>query len=200
MRVDHGITALGIIAIFLALHLANHLTFILGRDTYRAVMKAMRNVYRQGFSATAVDCTVPVSARQRCTSLRTPTSYRWTVSAPFRSLPAFFLAAYVLGHGHMNSVFVFARLYLGTRWIFQASLTDPDGAPAKAQSLSMPHYGLGVSFGFSHLAAGARVSHGVARLYADRFLIGGATAAGLVAFAIIFDAAPGLTSPYPDPR
>ena len=29
------------------------------------------------------------------------------------------------------------------------------------------------------------LSHGVARLYADRFLIGGATAAGLVAFAII---------------
>ena len=71
---------------------------------------------------------------------------------------------------------------------------------AKAQSLSMPHYGLGVFFVLSHLAAGARVSHGVARLYADRFLIGGATAAGLVAFAIIFGAAPGLTSPYPDPR
>ena len=57
---------------------------------------------------------------------------------------------------------------------------------AKAQSLSMPHYGLGVSFVLSHLAAGARVlmlSHGVARLRC--FLIGGATAAGLVAFAII---------------
>ena len=65
----------------------------------------------------------------------------------------------------------------------------------------MPHYGLGVSFVLSHLAAGARVlmlSHGVARLRC--FLIGGATAAGLVAFAIIFGAAPGLTSPHPDPR
>jgi hypothetical protein len=40
---------LGIIAIFLALHLANHLTFILGPDTYRAVMKAFRHVYRQEF-------------------------------------------------------------------------------------------------------------------------------------------------------
>jgi len=62
---------------------------------------------------------------------------------------------------------------------------------------------LGVSFVLSQLAAGARVlmlSHGVARLYADRFLIGGATAAGLVAFAIIFGAAPSLTSPSPDPR
>ena len=45
-------------------------------------------------------------------------------------------------------------------------------------------------------------SHGVARLYADRFLSGGAMAAGLVAFAIMFAAcvAPDLTSPYPDPR
>ena len=45
-------------------------------------------------------------------------------------------------------------------------------------------------------------SHGVARLYADRFLSSGAMAAGLVAFAIMFPAcvAPDLTSPYPDPR
>ena len=59
---------------------------------------------------------------------------------------------------------------------------------AKAQSLSMPHYGLGLSFVLSHLAAGARVlmlSRGVARLYADRFLIASATAAGLVAFVIM---------------
>jgi hypothetical protein len=39
----------------------------------------------------------------------------------FQIASGIFLAAYVLGHGHMNSVFVFARLYLGTRWIFQAS-------------------------------------------------------------------------------
>jgi hypothetical protein len=57
----------------------------------------------------------------------------------------------------------------------------------------------------SHLAAGARalmLSHGVAPLYADHFLSGGAMAAGLVAFAIMFPAcvAPDLTSPYPDPR
>jgi hypothetical protein len=89
----------------------------------------------------------------------------------------------------MNSVFVFARLYLGTRWIFQASLTDPDGAPWRRPSRCRCRIMAWVcSFVLSHLAAGARVlmlSHGVARLYADRFLIGGATAAGLVAFAII---------------
>ena len=53
----------------------------------------------------------------------------------------------------------------------------------------MPHDGLGVFFVVSNLAAGARVlmlSHGVARRYADRFLIVDATAVGLVAFAIMF--------------
>jgi hypothetical protein len=53
----------------------------------------------------------------------------------------------------------------------------------------VPHDGLGVFLVVSNLAAGARVlmlSHGVARRYADRCLIGGATAAGLVAFAIMF--------------
>jgi len=68
----------------------------------------------------------------------------------------------------------------------------------------VPHDGLGVFFVVSNLAAGARVlmlSHGVARRYADRFLIGGATAVGLVAFASCSAcAAPDLTSPYPDPR
>jgi hypothetical protein len=53
----------------------------------------------------------------------------------------------------------------------------------------MPHYGLGVFFVLAHLASGARVimlSHGVARRYADRFLVGSATAAGFVALVIMF--------------
>jgi hypothetical protein len=44
-------------------------------------------------------------------------------------------------------------------------------------------------FALSHLPAGARalmLSHGVARLNADRFLSGRVMAAGLVAFAIMF--------------
>src|SRR5579863_8862869 len=83
-----------------------------------------------------------------------------------------FLAAYVLGH--MNSVFVFARLYLGvdSDWAFATGA--PSGLIKDAWNIRLvPHYGLGVFFVLSHLAAGARVlmlSHGVARRYADRFL------------------------------
>ena len=84
LRVAHGISALGIIAIFLAMHLANHLTFILGPDTYRAVMKAMRHGLSPGVSATAVGCAVPLSGRQR----RVPRyALRCPAYGPFPHLP-----------------------------------------------------------------------------------------------------------------
>src|SRR5262249_46760460 len=46
LRVAHGISALVIIGIFLALHIANHLTGLVGPSTYDAVMKIFRHVYR----------------------------------------------------------------------------------------------------------------------------------------------------------
>ena len=65
----------------------------------------------------------------------------------------------------------------------------PSGLVKDAWNIRLvPHYGLGVFFVLSHLFAGARViilSHGVARRYADRLLIGGATAAGLAVVVIM---------------
>ena len=46
LRVAHGISALVIIGIFLALHISNHLTGLVGPSTYDAVMKIFRHVYR----------------------------------------------------------------------------------------------------------------------------------------------------------
>jgi hypothetical protein len=188
LRVAHGISALGIIAIFLALHLANHLTFILGPDTYRAVMKAMRHVYRQEFLQPLL---VALFLFQVGSGVYLATHADVRPMDRFRTFQiasGIFLAAYVLGH--MNSVFVFARLYLGidSDWAFATGA--PAGLVKDAWNIRLvPHYGLGVFFVLSHLAAGMRalmLSHDVARRYADRFLIGGAMAAGLVAFAIMF--------------
>jgi hypothetical protein len=46
LRVAHGISAVVIIGIFLALHISNHLTGLVGPSTYDAVMKIFRHVYR----------------------------------------------------------------------------------------------------------------------------------------------------------
>jgi hypothetical protein len=188
LRVAHGISALGIIAIFLALHLANHLTFILGPDTYRAFMKAVRHVYRQEFVQPLL---VALFLFQVGSGVYLATHSDVRPMDRFRTFQiasGIFLAAYVLGH--MNSVFVFARLYLGINSDWAFATGAPSGLIKDAWNIRLvPHYGLGVFFVLSHLAAGARVvmlSHGVARRYADRFMIGSATAAGFVAFVIMF--------------
>jgi hypothetical protein len=46
LRVAHGLSALALVLIFLALHIANHLMFPAGPGTYDAVMKVFRHVYR----------------------------------------------------------------------------------------------------------------------------------------------------------
>src|SRR5215471_10269317 len=188
LRVAHGISAVGIIAIFLAMHLANHLTFILGPDTYRAVMRAMRHVYRKEFVQPVLVALLLFQVGSGV-SLATHSDVRpMDRFRTFQIASGIFLAAYVLGH--MNSVFVFARLYLGidSDWAFATGA--PSGLIKDAWNIRLvPHYGLAVFFVLSHLAAGGRsvlLAHGVARRFADRFLIASATAAGLVAFVIMF--------------
>jgi hypothetical protein len=43
------LSALALVMIFLALHIANHLMFPAGAGTYDAVMKVFRHVYRNDF-------------------------------------------------------------------------------------------------------------------------------------------------------
>ena len=45
---SYGVSALALVVIFLALHIANHLTFPAGEGTFDAVMKVFRHVYRNG--------------------------------------------------------------------------------------------------------------------------------------------------------
>src|SRR5262249_26832417 len=49
LRAAHGVSALALVMIFLALHIANHLMFPAGEGTFNAVMKVFRQVYRNDF-------------------------------------------------------------------------------------------------------------------------------------------------------
>src|SRR6516225_107347 len=46
LRLAHGVGALALVVIFLALHIANHLMFPAGEGSFNAVMKVFRHVYR----------------------------------------------------------------------------------------------------------------------------------------------------------
>jgi hypothetical protein len=52
----------------------------------------------------------------------------------------------------------------------------------------VPHYWLGAFFVLAHLAAGTRtvmMVHGVSKTFADRFMVGGAVVAGVIATVIM---------------
>ena len=187
VRVAHGMSALAIIAIFLVLHISNHLTGLLGPATYNAVMKMFRHVYR-------TEMTQPVLVALFFFQIGTGLYLVWRhTAAPsdrfrtFQLASGVYLAFYILGH--MDSVFIFARAYLGvdTGWNFATGA--PTGLVKDAWNIRLvPHYWFGVFFVLSHIAAGARVvmiSHGVTKIVADRFMIGGAITAGSIATAIM---------------
>jgi len=187
MRVAHGVSALALVMIFLALHIANHLMFPAGERTYEAVMKMLRHLYRN-------DILQPLLVVLFVFQVGTGLFFVWRLTAApsdrfrtFQIASGVYLAFYVLGH--MDSVFIFARTYLGidTGWGFATGA--PTGLIDDSWNIRLvPHYWLGAFFVLAHLAAGARrvmMAHGVSRAFADRFMVGGTVVAGLVATVIM---------------
>jgi hypothetical protein len=187
LRVAHGVSALALVMIFLTLHIANHLMFVAGAGTYDAVMKVFRHVYR-------TDIVQPLVVALFLFQIGTGLFFVWRQTATpsdrfrtFQIASGVYLAFYVLGH--MDSVFIFARTYLGidTGWSFATGA--PTGLVKDPWNIRLvPHYWLGVFFVFTHLAAGARavvMAHGVSKTFADRFMVGGAVVAGIIATVIM---------------
>jgi hypothetical protein len=89
----------------------------------------------------------------------------------------------------MDSVFIFARTYLGIDTDWDWATGAPTGLVKDRWNIRLvPHYWLGAFFVLAHLAAGARdvmMAHGVSKGFADRFMVGGAVVAGLVATVIM---------------
>src|SRR5262249_11362881 len=89
----------------------------------------------------------------------------------------------------MDSVLIFARTYTGidSGWSFATGA--PTGLVKDPWNIRLvPHYWLAVFFVLAHLAAGARVvimAHGVSKAFADRFMVGSAVVAGVVAAVVL---------------
>jgi len=183
LRVAHGVSALAIVLIFLALHIGNHLLFPTGPATYEAVQKVFRHVYRSNILQ-------PLLVALILFQVGTGLFFVWRLTAApsdrfrtFQIASGVYLAAYMLGH--MDSVFIFARTYLriDTGWDFATG--DPAGMIKDRWNIRLlPHYWLAMFFVLSHLASGSRVimmAHGVSKALADRLLVGGVVAAGFFA-------------------
>jgi hypothetical protein len=185
-RVVHGVTA-ALLVLYVLFHLVNHLFGLVGPDAHAAVMKIGRTVYR---SRVGEPILVAAMLFQVGTGLYL--AWRWSASPQpfhrtFQVASGAYLSLYIVGH--MNSVFIYARRFLGipTGWNF--AIGAPTGLIHDAWNIRLlPHYALGVFFVLSHIASGARVvmiAHGVADRYANRLWALAVAFSAVIATAIM---------------
>ena len=195
LRVAHGVSAL-VLVVYVAFHLTNHLLAWEGEAAHAAFMNAGHRVYR---SSIVEPILVGAMLFQVVSGL--VLTWRWSAirSGFFRTFQiasGFYLAVY--SAGHMNSVFVYARAYLGipTGWDFATGA--PNGLLHDAWSVRLiPHYALAVFFVIAHLGSAVRVilmAHGMRRRVADRVWMAGG-AIGIVLAAAILMAMCGMRLP-----
>lgn len=185
-RVVHGVTA-AILVLYVVFHLTNHLFGLIGPDAHAAVMKIGRMVYR---SAVGEPLLVAAMLFQIGTGLLL--AWRWSAAAQdfqrtYQVASGAYLSLFILGH--MNSVFVYARSFLGipTDWNF--AIGAPTGLIHDAWNIRLlPHYALGAFFVLTHLASGLRavlIAHGVDQRNADRLWTVCVAMSAAIAAAII---------------
>lgn len=185
-RVAHGISAT-MVLIYVLFHIGNHLFGLIGPNAHAAVMALGRRVYR----AQAIEPLLVLALLFQIGS-GLYLAWRWSAAAlGFHRLvqvaSGFYLSVFILGH--MNSVFIYARVIRGipTDWTFATGsaaglIHDPWNIRL------LPHYALGVFFVLVHLTSGLRVvllTHGVSERLANRLWTAGAVASAAVATAII---------------
>jgi len=186
LRYVHGITA-AILAVYVLFHLANHLFGLLGPEWHRRVMEIGRTVYR----AHAIEpLLVAAMIFQVVTGIGLFgrwTSGRLDAFRVFQVASGLYLAIFILGH--MNSVFIFARRFLGieTDWSFATG--GAAGLVFDPWNIRLiPHYWLGTFFVLTHLAAGARVvlaAHGVNQATVAKVWYFGLAASAVIATGIL---------------
>lgn len=185
-RVAHGVSAV-ILCLYVLFHLTNHLVGLVGPAEHGAFMEIGRTVYRAAFIEPVL---VLVLLFQIASGLYL--AWHWSAAKhdffrTFQIASGAYLSVFILGH--MNSVFIYARTYLGipTDWNF--AIGAPTGLIHDPWNIRLlPHYALGVFFVLAHLVAGLRVvlnAHGASQRTATRFWFAGVGASGLIAAAII---------------
>ncbi|WP_218572547.1 hypothetical protein [Pseudomonas sp. MNR3A] len=185
-RVAHGVSG-AILCLYVLFHLANHLTGLVGPELHAQVMDLGRTVYRAGFIEPLL---VLAFVFQVVSGLHL--AWRWSarVQDRLRTLQVasgVFLSLFVLGH--MNSVFIYARTYLGipTEWNFATGA--PTGLLFDPWNIRLvPHYTLGVFLVLVHLLLGLRVvmqAHGVRERTVRLIWRSGLLACAAIALAII---------------
>lgn len=187
-RVAHGLVA-AVIATYVLFHLFNHLFMLAGAGPDMQVMHLGEHVYR----AHAVEILLVLAMLFMCAS-GSYLAWHWSASdarhdffRTFQIASGVFLMMYIVGH--LDSVLIYARLFLGTPTDWKFATGAPAGMIHDAWNIRLlPHYALGAFFVLAHLATGARgiaLAHGLRRGIANRLWLGAVMLSAGIAAAII---------------
>jgi hypothetical protein len=155
LRTAHGLSATAIIIMFLAPHIANHLTAIWSTDLHKAVMEVLRTVYRQSAVQSVLVGLLLFQIVGGITLLRRRIGIAGDTLASLQTAAGAYLAAFIASH--LTAVFILGRqvLHVDTNWDFAV------GAPAGLMGdpwnvRLLPHYSLAVFLLFAHVGCGLR--------------------------------------------
>lgn len=187
LRMSHGLSAVAIILLFLAMHLTNHLVGLLGEAQHKALMTIFRLVYREKVIEPLIillflfQIFTGMALINRMSAL--PADFFKSIQIASGAYLMFFILS------HMNSVFLYARLLGGinTNWDFATGA--PTGLINDAWNIRLvPHYFLGVFLVVCHLFLGGRtvaLAHGYDTKRANKLTIAGFIFAAILAAAIM---------------
>jgi len=170
LRPIHGAGAALLIAGFVVLHLSNHLTGFWSAQLHIDVMGVLRKWYRSGVVEPSVVALMLFMVVSGGLLLRARLQRPAGLFETLQTITGAYLAIYILGH--MNSVFIYARLTAGIEtdfWFASGGKAGLLGDPWSVRLL--PHYALGVWSVIAHAGCGLRtvlLNHGVAQPTPDR--------------------------------
>lgn len=169
VRKLHGVTSVVIIAVFLLPHLGNHTLGIFGNDAHKAVMSALRHVYRAGWLEPLLIGMFFFQIVSGLVLLSPKLLLKQDLLGSLQTASGAYLVVFIASH--INSVFVLAR-YFGTETDYAWATGAPAGLMGDAWDVRLiPHYVLGVLLVLCHMACGLRtvmLSHRVDTPRANR--------------------------------
>ena len=169
LRTAHGFSAGAIIVIFLAWHLANHVTAAWSLETNKQIMDLLRVWYRSDIVQPIL---VALFAFQLLSGLRLLwAAIKADIYSSIQTATGTFLIVFMTSH--LIAVFILGRMFLGVDTTFAWASGAPTGLLHDAWNVRLiPHYSLAPLFVISHLAMGLRavlIGHDVRVAFANCF-------------------------------
>ena len=187
LRFAHGASAAAILAIFLIMHLGNHLVGLWGVEAHKAVMEMLRHWYRNPVVEPALILLMVFQVLSGAWLLRARLAQRASLFETLQSSTGAYLGLFVTSH--ITAVLVLGRSFVGIDTDFYWASGEAAGLIADPWNVRLiPHYSLAVWGLITHAGCGLRtvmLARQVRETFADKFALWISAGGALVAIAIV---------------